>query len=138
VSVEESRRQARRSDASCRSQLLQCVVTEPTSRRSTADRLSSPDKTPYSGLETHIQNSYANAHLQALYYLGPLRRIAKAHILDGAPGCSRENCLLCEAGFLFRMLETAKGANCQATNFLKALGTSERGECAEALQLESC
>ncbi|SPO36298.1 related to PAN2 - component of Pab1p-stimulated poly(A) ribonuclease [Pseudozyma flocculosa] len=81
------------------------------------------NKTPYSGLETHIQNSYANSYLQALHYLMPFRTVAKAHLLQS---CTRESCLLCEAGFLFRMLEDAKGANCQATNFLKAFGNSHR------------
>ena len=81
------------------------------------------NKTPYSGLETHIQNSYANSYLQALHYLPPFRETAKAHILQN---CPRENCLLCEAGFLFRMLEDAKGANCQASNFLRAFGNSHK------------
>ncbi|PWN52754.1 hypothetical protein IE53DRAFT_366908 [Violaceomyces palustris] len=81
------------------------------------------NKTPYSGLETHIQNSYANSYLQALHYLSPFRALAKAHTLQN---CPREYCLLCEAGFLFRMLEDAKGANCQATNFLRAFGNSQR------------
>ncbi|PWY98088.1 hypothetical protein BCV70DRAFT_202263 [Testicularia cyperi] len=81
------------------------------------------NKTPFSGLETHIQNSYANSYLQALHYLPPFRETAKAHILQN---CPRENCLLCEAGFLFRMLEDAKGANCQATNFLRAFGNSHK------------
>lgn len=81
------------------------------------------NKTQYSGLETHIQNSYANSYLQALHYLTPFRETAKAHILHD---CPRENCLLCEAGFLFRMLEDAKGANCQASNFLRAFGNSHK------------
>ncbi|TKY88917.1 hypothetical protein EX895_002158 [Sporisorium graminicola] len=81
------------------------------------------NKTQYSGLETHIQNSYANSYLQALHYLPPFRETAKAHILQN---CPRENCLLCEAGFLFRMLEDAKGANCQASNFLRAFGNSQK------------
>lgn len=90
------------------------------------------NQTPFSGLETHIQNSYANAYLQALHYLIPFRDLAKTHVLDIGPsgqlkhGCQRDNCLLCQAGFLFRMLEDAHGANCQATNFLRALGGSER------------
>lgn len=90
------------------------------------------NQTSYSGLETHIQNSYANAYLQALHYLMPFRGVAKNHVLDIAPsgqtrkGCQKDNCLLCQAGFLFRMLEDAQGANCQATNFLRALGSSER------------
>ncbi|KAJ9474966.1 PAN2-PAN3 deadenylation complex catalytic subunit PAN2 [Pseudozyma hubeiensis] len=81
------------------------------------------NKTQYSGLETHIQNSYANSYLQSLHYLTPFRETAKAHILQD---CPRENCLLCEAGFLFRMLEDAKGANCQASNFLRAFGNSHK------------
>ncbi|GAK66483.1 pab-dependent poly -specific ribonuclease subunit pan2 [Moesziomyces antarcticus] len=81
------------------------------------------NKTPYSGLETHIQNSYANSYLQALHYLPPFREMAKAHILHD---CARDNCLLCEAGFLFRMLEDARGANCQASNFLRAFGNSHK------------
>ncbi|CDR99940.1 hypothetical protein [Sporisorium scitamineum] len=83
------------------------------------------NKTQYSGLETHIQNSYANSYLQALHYLPPFRETAKAHILQN---CPRENCLLCEAGFLFRMLEDARGANCQASNFLRAFGNSHKAE----------
>lgn len=90
------------------------------------------NKTPYSGLETHIENSYANGYLQALHYLLPFRQIAKSHMLQSAPidptegGCVRDDCLLCQAGFLSKMLEDAKGANCQATNFLRALGSSQK------------
>ncbi|KAJ3339561.1 poly(A)-specific ribonuclease [Entophlyctis luteolus] len=102
------------------------------------------NKTAYSGLETHIKNSYCNPILQMLFYTRPLREIAKFHILNGmtisaspsktpprtpspsqiddAPYCTKQNCLLCELGFLFRMLEDAKGANCHATNFLHAFG----------------
>ncbi|KAK0524952.1 poly(A)-specific ribonuclease [Tilletia horrida] len=83
--------------------------------------------TPYSGLETHIPQSYANSYLQLLFSLVPLRQLSKAHILQP---CPEEGCLLCEAGFLFRMLEDTNGANCQATNFLRAFTTNRRAkEC---------
>ncbi|KAJ3043872.1 poly(A)-specific ribonuclease [Rhizophlyctis rosea] len=75
------------------------------------------NKTLYGGLETHIINSYCNAMLQVLFFNRPLREIAKAHIKTK---CPKEFCLCCELGFLFRMLEDARGANCQATNFLRA------------------
>jgi PAB-dependent poly(A)-specific ribonuclease subunit 2 len=78
----------------------------------------------YSGLETDILNSYTNPLLQALHYT-PLRTVAKAHICID---CEKEHCLLCEAGFLFRMLEDAKGTNCQATNFCRAFGATTQGE----------
>ncbi|KAI7871039.1 ubiquitin carboxyl-terminal hydrolase-domain-containing protein [Spinellus fusiger] len=78
------------------------------------------NQTVYSGLETHIRNSYCNSLLQVLYFIVPLRKIATSHI---GTSCPKENCLLCELGFLFRMLEDAKGQNCQATNFLRAFST---------------
>ncbi|TKA57450.1 hypothetical protein B0A53_00679 [Rhodotorula sp. CCFEE 5036] len=79
------------------------------------------NKTQYSGLETHITNSYTNSLLQALHYMQPIRTLAKSHTFEA---CPKENCLLCEAGFLFRMLEDAKGMNCQASNFSRAFGAN--------------
>ncbi|EKC98272.1 hypothetical protein A1Q2_07286 [Trichosporon asahii var. asahii CBS 8904] len=79
------------------------------------------NRTTYSGLETDIVNSYTNALLQALHYSAPVRAVAKAHI---CVECQKENCLLCEAGFLFRMLEDAKGTNCQASNFSRAFSAT--------------
>lgn len=76
------------------------------------------NKTPYSGLETDIGASYANAYLQALHYAVPFRAFAKRHILMA---CDVDDCLLCEAGFLFRMLEDARGVHCQASNLLRVL-----------------
>ncbi|EPB86120.1 hypothetical protein HMPREF1544_07108 [Mucor circinelloides 1006PhL] len=76
--------------------------------------------TQYGGLETHIRNSYCNSFLQVLFFIKPLRHIAKSHIKTT---CPKDNCLLCELGFLFRMLEDSKGQNCQATNFLRAFST---------------
>ncbi|KAK9704495.1 poly(A)-specific ribonuclease [Basidiobolus ranarum] len=78
------------------------------------------NKTHFSGLETHITNSYCNSLLQVLFFLPTLRDIAKSHIKSN---CPKEFCLLCELGFLFRMLEDAKGRNCQATNLLRAFST---------------
>lgn len=83
------------------------------------------NQTHYSGLETHIHNSYANAYLQALNYLVPFRHLAETHAIEGRD-CQRDECLLCQAGFLFKMLQDAHGANCQATNFLRAFGASDR------------
>jgi hypothetical protein len=82
------------------------------------------NKTRHSGLETHISNSYTNSLLQAYHYTLPFRACAKAHI---AIDCPKEHCMLCEAGFLFRMLEDAKGINCQASNFSRAFGATSQG-----------
>jgi PAB-dependent poly(A)-specific ribonuclease subunit 2 len=81
--------------------------------------------TDYSGLETDILNSYTNALLQALHYITPLRAVAKAHI---CVDCRKEHCLLCESGFLSRMLEDAKGINCQASNFSRAFSATPQGK----------
>ncbi len=47
------------------------------------------NKTEYSGLETHILNSYTNAILQVMHYSLPIRYVAKSHITTN---CSREHC----------------------------------------------
>lgn len=78
------------------------------------------NKTRFSGLETHIANSYANPLLQILRFTPSIRNLALHH---AASSCLRETCLLCELGFLIDMLEKAQGQNCQATNFLKTFST---------------
>ncbi|KAJ1922952.1 poly(A)-specific ribonuclease [Tieghemiomyces parasiticus] len=78
------------------------------------------NRTQLSGLETHIANSYLNSLLQALFYLPVFTDVCVAHL---ALPCPAEACLLCEIGFLFRMLQDAQGANCQATNFLRVFST---------------
>lgn len=82
------------------------------------------NKTEYAGLETDIQNSYCNSLLQMLFFIWPLRELAKTHI---RASCFRDPCLTCELGFLFRMLEGANGVNCQASNFLRAFGLIRQG-----------
>ncbi|KAI4159216.1 MAG: hypothetical protein LQ342_006736 [Letrouitia transgressa] len=78
------------------------------------------NKTEYSGLETHITNSYLNPLLQLFRFTPLFRNLALHH---AASGCISEGCLLCELGFLFDMLEKAEGEKCHATNFLKAFSS---------------
>ncbi|RKP03205.1 hypothetical protein CXG81DRAFT_9832 [Caulochytrium protostelioides] len=79
------------------------------------------NKTRYAILETNIANSYCNPVLQCLFFIPPVRALARHH---SATSCDRSICLLCELGFLFSSLESAQGPdepkNCQATNFLNA------------------
>jgi PAB-dependent poly(A)-specific ribonuclease subunit 2 len=65
-----------------------------------------------------------NALLQLYKYTPRLRNVALFHT---ATRCIMEDCLLCQMGFLFDMLEKANGQNCQATNFLKTLSMSATG-----------
>lgn len=82
------------------------------------------NKTRYSGLETHISNSYANSLLQIMNFTPLIRNLALQH---AATACLSEICLLCELGFLFDMLQKADGSICQATNLLKALSSHPEG-----------
>ncbi|KAF2203610.1 PAB-dependent poly(A)-specific ribonuclease subunit PAN2 [Delitschia confertaspora ATCC 74209] len=87
------------------------------------------NQTPFSGLETHIANSYANPLLQLCRFTPLIRNLALRHT---ASPCLYETCLLCELGFLIDMLEKAAGLNCQASNFLK---TFSGLSVAQSLQL---
>jgi PAB-dependent poly(A)-specific ribonuclease subunit 2 len=78
------------------------------------------NQTPFSGLETHITNSYANPLLQLFRFTPLMRNLALQHT---ASPCLFESCLLCELGFLIDMLEKAAGLNCQASNFLKTFSS---------------
>ncbi len=59
-----------------------------------------------------------------MHYVSPIRLLAKAHI---SVDCPREHCLFCELGFISRMLEDARGTNCQASNFCKTVGVLAQG-----------
>lgn len=85
---------------------------------------SSYNRTQYSGLETHISNSYANPILQILRFTTLVRNVALKH---AATACINELCLLCEMGFLFDMMEKADGTICQATNLLKTFSNHPQG-----------
>ncbi|KAF8333955.1 ubiquitin carboxyl-terminal hydrolase-domain-containing protein [Cantharellus anzutake] len=80
------------------------------------------NQTSLSGLETDIPNSYSNALIQLLHYSLPIRRLAKTHITTS---CRLEYCLLCEFGFVVRMLEDAQGINLQARNFCITIGRKQ-------------
>ncbi|KAF7719834.1 PAN2-PAN3 deadenylation complex catalytic subunit PAN2 [Penicillium ucsense] len=78
------------------------------------------NQTTFSGLETHIANSFTNSLLQLLKFIPLFRNLALNH---AAGSCIFEHCLLCELGYLFDMLEKANGQNCQATNLLKTFSS---------------
>ena len=74
------------------------------------------NKTKFSGLESDVENAWLNPLLQLLKFTPLVRNVALAHV---AGACYGPECLLCEAGFLFDMLEKAEGVICAATNFLR-------------------
>lgn len=83
------------------------------------------NSTKLSGLETHIVNSYANGLLQLFRFVPSIRNLALDH---AALDCRADNCITCELGYLFDMLEKAQGKSCQATNFLKMLSRQPNAE----------
>ncbi|KAJ2856144.1 poly(A)-specific ribonuclease, partial [Coemansia asiatica] len=89
------------------------------------------NSTKHSGLEGDIANSYANALLQTLFYCPEFRAVALSHC---ATDCPEKSCLTCQLGFLFRMLDTASGASCQATQLLHVL--ADRPEAVALALLE--
>lgn len=60
-----------------------------------------------------------------------MRNLALHHT---ATSCLAPNCILCEIGFLFDMLEKARGQNCQATNFLKVFSGQPETESLRLLE----
>ncbi|KAK9447889.1 ubiquitin carboxyl-terminal hydrolase-domain-containing protein [Limtongia smithiae] len=78
------------------------------------------NRTPYAGLETHLQNSYTNALLQLLRFTPPIYNFALDHV---SRTCEQQTCLLCELGFLFDMLAKANGQHCRAYNFVHVLSS---------------
>ncbi|POW01459.1 hypothetical protein PSTT_12534 [Puccinia striiformis] len=88
------------------------------------------NNTQYSGLETHIVNSYTNSLLQILYHTIPVRKVAESHI---SLSCLRTNCMLCELGFLFKMMDDASGVNCQTSNFSRSFSINQKAIALELM-----
>ena len=77
--------------------------------------LSAHNRTTFTALDSLLPNSYANALLLLLYFVPAIRSQLLSHL------CVRENCLQCELGFLFHMMDEAKGGIAQPRNLLRAL-----------------
>ncbi|KAK9467389.1 ubiquitin carboxyl-terminal hydrolase-domain-containing protein [Lipomyces arxii] len=76
------------------------------------------NRTPYAGLETHLQNTYTNALLQLFRFTPAIYNFALDHV---SGSCKLDICLCCELGFLFDMLVKARSQHCRAYNFVRAL-----------------
>ncbi|KAI1827344.1 PAB-dependent poly(A)-specific ribonuclease subunit PAN2 [Xylaria intraflava] len=91
------------------------------------------NKSQYSGLQNHISQAYANSLLQIMHYTPLIRNIALQH---AATACCDEECLLCELGYLFDMLDKAEGEACQASNFTKTLNYQSDARSSKVLEEE--
>ncbi|ODV88811.1 hypothetical protein CANCADRAFT_32279, partial [Tortispora caseinolytica NRRL Y-17796] len=76
------------------------------------------NKTCFSGLETQLDYAYLNSFLQILRYIPVFYNLAMNHV---ARDCPNDLCLLCQAGFLFDMLEKSRGEHCRAANLYQTL-----------------
>lgn len=78
------------------------------------------NNTPYSGLETHVSNTYCNPLLQ-LYRFTPdifnftVRRLARENL--------EQDSVTTELGYLFDMLVKSNGRHCNASNFQRVLNS---------------
>lgn len=97
--------------------------------------------TTHAGLENGMPNCYANSVLQLLYHVPTVRAAALWEQYNTAAyACaSTEGGLVCELGFLFSRIDTAKlsppkGRSAQGTNFL--LGLKQVPECSALGLLE--
>lgn len=91
------------------------------------------NKTRFGGLETHISNSYSNSVLQMWNFNIPLKKLIMKHVYSS---CSTKLCLICELGFLFKMLDDSKGVNCHSSNFLRALRLHPKAASLEILETD--
>ncbi|ORZ34862.1 ubiquitin carboxyl-terminal hydrolase-domain-containing protein [Catenaria anguillulae PL171] len=81
------------------------------------------NQSPYIGLEPGLPNAYVNNYLQVLFFSPSFRAQAMRHALQ--PACQKPLCLLCETGYLFRMLDQARAQAettpvCRAANWCSA------------------
>jgi PAB-dependent poly(A)-specific ribonuclease subunit 2 len=78
------------------------------------------NKTAFGSLESTLPNAYWNSLLQALYFMPHVRVRLLSHL------CARDDCVSCELGFVFHMLDLANGRNCHAGKLLAALRRNRR------------
>ena len=64
--------------------------------------LTQHNRTSFTALDSLLPNSYINSLLIALYFTPTLHSTFLSHL------CQRENCLRCELGFLFHMMDGAR------------------------------
>ena len=83
------------------------------------------NKTRFPGLENHIKNCYLNSLLFLYYFIPDFNNFCCNHINSN---CNLINCFSCELGFLFKMMNTAQGVNCQARNFLMAFTNNPKSK----------
>jgi PAB-dependent poly(A)-specific ribonuclease subunit 2 len=79
----------------------------------------------YAGLENNILNCYANPLLQMLYFTTSVRNLALRHT---AGPCRDPDCMTCELGYVFDMLQKSEGRACQGTNLLRTLSGLNTGK----------
>ncbi|KAL0035268.1 hypothetical protein WJX79_009470 [Trebouxia sp. C0005] len=75
------------------------------------------NRTRFAGLENGVANCYVNSLVQVLFFVPAVRKA----MLSIIPEPEKEFSLSCEMSLLFRMLYTARGSVCQASNLFRAL-----------------
>lgn len=80
---------------------------------------------PFSGLETDIDNAYVNSIIQLYRFVPEIYNFMVSCLKDEF---FQENSLLAELGFLFDMMTRASGNICRAANFVDVLESIPKAE----------
>lgn len=92
------------------------------------------NETEYSGLETHVDNSYTNSLLQAYRFIPEFYNCVLSAL---GPENLTPNSLLTELGYLYDMLTKAKGQHFRPTNFQHALSNSPEANELGLIEIDS-
>lgn len=106
------------------------------------------NKTKYSGLENHLDNSYINSLLQLYKYSPIFQNFITEHLLkEWLPidlktvlenGNPLGSSILNELGYLFDMVQKSQGKNCKIANFSLTLNVNQTAQAQELLNIDDC
>ncbi|CCE82490.1 Piso0_002217 [Millerozyma farinosa CBS 7064] len=106
------------------------------------------NRTKYSGLENHLDNSYVNPLIQIYKYCSIFQNfVIKQSLKEWLPtdldtvvnkGNESGSSLVTELGYLFDMMDKSVGKNCIITNFSKVLSTKQEANKQGLINEDEC
>lgn len=106
------------------------------------------NRTKYSGLENHLDNSYINSLLQLYKYSPIFQNFILKHLLkEWLPndlativekGNSLGSSILNELGYIFDMMNKSQGKNCKISNFSRVLSENQEAQRQNLINTDDC
>lgn len=106
------------------------------------------NRTKYSGLENHLDNSYINSLLQLYKYSPVFQNFIIKHLLkEWLPndlttiiqnGNPQGSSILNELGYIFDMMNKSHGKNCKTSNFSNVLSQNQVAQMQELINKDDC